>query len=139
MKKMQNAELKESHSSFLILNSAFSIYDQNEVISMLNLILGRASSGKTTYVRNIIAERVREGKQATLIVPEQFSFESERAIVSLLGAKDAASVRIVSFSSLSKKILDEYEPDRKPPVTQAAKAVLMSMTLEATAEHLELF
>lgn len=106
---------------------------------MLNLILGRASSGKTTYVRNIIAERVREGKQATLIVPEQFSFESERAIVSLLGAKDAASVRIVSFSSLSKKILDEYEPDRKPPVTQAAKAVLMSMTLEAAAEHLELF
>lgn len=106
---------------------------------MLRLILGRAASGKTTYARKILAESAAKGENAVLIVPEQFSFESERAIIELLGAKKAAEISILSFSSLSKKILDEFCPDRKPPVTDAAKTVLMSLALEALNEKLEIF
>lgn len=106
---------------------------------MLKLILGRASSGKSTYIRNIIAEKADSGENITLIVPEQFSFESERMIIEMLGAKKAAEVSIRSFTSLSKRILDEYCPDRKPAVTEAAKEVIMSLTLEALAEKLSVF
>ncbi|MBR5233089.1 MAG: PD-(D/E)XK nuclease family protein [Clostridia bacterium] len=106
---------------------------------MLKLILGRAFSGKSTYIRNIIAEKAEKGEKIILVVPEQFSFESERIIIEMLGAKKAAEVSILSFTSLSKRILDEYMPDRKPPVTDAAKNVLMSMTLEALSEKLSVF
>lgn len=106
---------------------------------MLRLILGRASSGKTTYARKILAENAAKGESAVLIVPEQFSFESEKAIIELLGAKKASATSILSFSSLSKKILDEFCPDRKPPVTDAAKTVLMSLALEALNENLDIF
>lgn len=106
---------------------------------MLRLVLGRASSGKTTYARKILAESASKRENAVLIVPEQFSFESEKAIIELLGAKKAAEISILSFSSLSKKILDEFCPDRKPPVTDAAKTVLMSLALEALGEELEIF
>lgn len=106
---------------------------------MLRLILGRASTGKTTYVRNLIAEKLTQGQDVILLVPEQFSFESEKAMIELLGAKTASKMKIMSFSSLAKSVLDEYAPDRKPAVTNAAKAVIMSMALEAVAEKLDIF
>ena len=106
---------------------------------MLKLILGRALSGKSTYIRNIIAEKAAAGEDITLIVPEQFSFESERMVIELLGAKKASEVSIFSFTSLSKKILNEHYPDRKPAVTSAAKEVIMSLALEALSEKLQVF
>lgn len=106
---------------------------------MLRPILGRASSGKTTYIRNIIAEKVNSGDDVILIVPEQFSFESEKSMIELLGAKKTAEMKIYSFTSLAKKILDEYAPNRKPSVTPAAKSVIMSMALEAVSEKLSIF
>lgn len=106
---------------------------------MLRLIIGRASSGKTTYVRERIAENVSSGQSVLLIVPEQFSLESEKAIIGLLGAKKAAEVKLFSFSSLAKHILDAFDKDRKPSVTDAAKTVIMSMALESVEEHLDIF
>lgn len=106
---------------------------------MLRLIIGRARSGKTSYIKNIIAQRVREEKRVTLIVPEQFSLESERTVIELLGNKKAAEVKLYSFSSLSKNILGEYGKKQKPYITDAAKCVIMSMALEALDDRLEIF
>ncbi len=106
---------------------------------MLKLILGRASSGKSTHVRSIIKKCVADKKKITLIVPEQFSFESEKSIIEMLGAKKAAEVNIFSFTSLSKHIIDEYNPTAKPFVSQAVKEVIMSLTLEALTEQLCVF
>ena len=57
----------------------------------------------------------------------------------MLGAKKASEISIMSFSSLSKKILNEYFPDRKPFVTDAVKTVIMSIALESLSDHLEIF
>lgn len=106
---------------------------------MLRLILGRASSGKTTHTRKLITEKLSAGRDIILIVPEQFSFESEKAMIGLLGAKRLSEMKIMSFSSLSNYILEQYCADRKPPVTNAAKAVIMSMALEAVSDKLDIF
>lgn len=47
---------------------------------MLSFILGRAGSGKTTAVLQKIAQAAGEKKRVLLIVPEQFSFEMEKAV-----------------------------------------------------------
>ncbi len=106
---------------------------------MLTFVLGRSSSGKTTYVRNLLAEKVNDGRKCFLIVPEQFSFESEKAVIELLGAKKADEIDIFSFTSLAKKVLDQYIPVRKPAVNDAVKAVIMSMALESVTDELEIF
>ena len=43
---------------------------------MLELILGRAGTGKTTLLRKRLAEST--APKTILIVPEQYTFESER-------------------------------------------------------------
>ena len=59
---------------------------------MLKFIFGRPASGKTYNVLNMIKELSDSGKTAVLIVPEQFSFESERAVLKALGDKAALNV-----------------------------------------------
>ena len=54
---------------------------------MLELILGRAGTGKTTLLRKRLAEST--APKTILIVPEQYTFESERALLMEYGAETA--------------------------------------------------
>ncbi|NLL63956.1 MAG: hypothetical protein GX241_07010 [Ruminococcaceae bacterium] len=68
---------------------------------MLNLVLGRSGSGKTEYIRNILKERAKASdNKLLLIVPEQFSFASERSFLLDISAKDAQNIEVLSFSRL---------------------------------------
>ena len=75
---------------------------------MLRLILGRAGSGKTRLVREEIAERVQQGRRGIfLLVPEQYSFESERAMLERLGPRDVRLVEVSSFTRLCERVFRE--------------------------------
>ena len=53
---------------------------------MLQFILGRAGSGKTEYIRRMLADHSLAGKGGcVLLVPEQYSFETEKAMLRLPG------------------------------------------------------
>ena len=70
---------------------------------MLNMILGTAGSGKTYYIRQKIAELVNDGEtNIALLVPEQNNFESERAMLKLLGSVSTDVVEVTSFSRLAE-------------------------------------
>ncbi|MCQ2454702.1 MAG: PD-(D/E)XK nuclease family protein [Clostridia bacterium] len=71
---------------------------------MLNFILGRASTGKTYTVLSKIAECVKNGGEPILVVPEQFSFESEKAILELLGDSGSSKVSVLPFTRIYETI-----------------------------------
>ncbi len=71
---------------------------------MLQLVYGGAGCGKTEYARTLARETVESGGRPVLIVPEQFSFETERAMLSMLGARNAQKVEIYSFTRLAEKV-----------------------------------
>ena len=71
---------------------------------MLNFILGAPASGKTYTILNKIKELSESGRDSILIVPEQYTFESEREILSLLGDKFSLNVSVLSFSRLCDEI-----------------------------------
>lgn len=52
---------------------------------MLQLILGRAGFGKTEAIRRLIKQTGPTAKAQILVVPEQFSFESEKALMAVDG------------------------------------------------------
>lgn len=68
---------------------------------MLRLLLGSGGSGKTTAIYQAAAEKSRSGTgDCILLVPEQYSFETERRMLQLLGPKDGQRVTVVSFRRL---------------------------------------
>lgn len=107
---------------------------------MLRFVLGRNGSGKTEYVRNLLAQKLLSGETGLiLIVPEQFSYETERAMLKKVGAKHMTGLEILSFSRLAETVLSQNRPSALPQITDGMRAVLMSLALEALGERVEVY
>lgn len=106
---------------------------------MLQLILGRAGSGKTTEIRNRIADHTKNGESCILLVPEQFSFESERALYFLLGAEQNQRVEVLSFTRLCHTLFHQYGIPRRNYVDEGARQVLLSLAMDEVSDELKLY
>ena len=96
---------------------------------MTQFIVGRAGSGKTETVFNHIAA-ANTDRPIWLLVPEQFSFAAERALIDRFGVQKAAGVQVFSFSRLAERVLRETGAASKTVLDDVTRALLMSRALE---------
>lgn len=106
---------------------------------MLKFIFGRPASGKTYNVLNTVKKLAESGKNAVLIVPEQFSFESERAVLKALGDKAALNVSVMSFSRLCDEVGRVVGGIAGVTLTEADKVIFMNRALLAAADELKIW
>lgn len=107
---------------------------------MLYLILSRNGGGKTTHINNLIEQFSAVGnKKITLIVPEQFSFMSEKLMLDRVGAKAMADIDVLSFTSLAEKLAGKPALHERRRLDDSARAVLMSLALESVRDKLKLY
>lgn len=106
---------------------------------MLKFIFGRPASGKTYNVLKTVKKLAESGKNTVLIVPEQFSFESERAVLKTLGDKAALSVSIMSFSRLCDEVGRAVGGIAGVTLTEADKVIFMNRALLAAADRLKIW
>ncbi len=108
---------------------------------MLQLVLGRAGSGKTRYAREIFEKEPapENGGRQILIVPEQYSFESEKAILELLGPMRAKDVSVMSFSRLTEWFFRMYGGLAGERLTDGGRAILMELAAAQVIDHLEVY
>ncbi|MBR3968000.1 MAG: PD-(D/E)XK nuclease family protein [Clostridia bacterium] len=97
---------------------------------MLQFILGRASSGKTYMVTQKIAECLAQGENPVLLVPEQFSFESEKNILDVVGDGAAQRVSVISFTRLCDEIERINGGVCGEGITDADRVILMTRTIK---------
>lgn len=105
---------------------------------MLNFILGTAGTGKTTQILNEINQLAWQNEKMILLVPEQFSYQSERAIHTLLLEKNI-QVEVLSFTRLCNHIFREFGDIAGTYVTDISKNMIMSIALNEVREHLKLY
>lgn len=103
---------------------------------MLNFIYGRAATGKTTKTLSLIEDQVKKGKNVVFIVPEQFTFESERAVLGLLGDKLYHNVTVLSFTSLADTLTRLCGGGSRSVLTDADKILFMNKTLLSLRDEL---
>ncbi len=107
---------------------------------MLHLILGRAGSGKTHLIRKSLCDLAQQDRQKLmLLVPEQYSFESERAMLRLLGAKDEQKVQVISFTRLADLVFRKYGGLAGRRLDDGGRNILMSLALEQVSAELPLY
>lgn len=106
---------------------------------MLQFIFGRPASGKTYTVLNKITELANYNKQSVLIVPEQFTFESERAVLKVLGDSKAMYVSVMSFTRLYDEIGRKRGGIAGTMLQDSDKIVFMSRALKQVAPDLKLW
>ncbi len=107
---------------------------------MLRLVLGRSGSGKTHRIRALISQAAEQGyDKIYLLVPEQFSFESERALYHELGAQKSLTVEVLSFTRLANLVFRAYGGLSKHYVDDCARRMLMSVALSELQDHLTVY
>ncbi len=106
---------------------------------MLQFLLGRPASGKTYTVLQKIKKLTEEGKNSVLIVPEQFTFESEKAILKVLGDKSALYISVTSFTRLYDEIGRKIGGIAATFLRDSDKIVFMNKALNSVADELLLW
>ena len=107
---------------------------------MLNLILGRSGSLKTTYVHSILGELAQTSNDKLLIiVPEQFSFATERKMLARFGTLNAQNIEVLSFSRLADYVNRITGGLNGDFADEGAKIILMLRALESVKLNLNFY
>ena len=88
----------------------------------LNLILGRADTGKTARVVAALKAHQSAGERAILLVPEQYTYEAERLLADALGG--LLGVQVFSFDRLCERVLSLSGTTRPFLSTQGYRMVI---------------
>ncbi len=106
---------------------------------MLRFILGKSGTGKTTYIYNQIKELVNKGNDKILmLIPDQSSFETEKAFLEILGAKKSKNVKVFGFSRLCRYVFEQTQNLSNNVIDEGTRAVIMNIALEQLTEKLKL-
>ena len=107
---------------------------------MIHLVTGRAGTGKTAVLTQQIRQELEQEENGVLLlVPEQFSFETERSLYQILGAKAMLRVEVLSFKRLAQLIFRSCGGLAGEYLTPSARAVTMTTVLWDVKDSLELY
>lgn len=107
---------------------------------MLHIITGRSGTGKTTYVNKILGELAQDGNdRLLLIVPEQFSFASERSILTELGTRNAQNTEVLSFTRLADYVGRSIGGIAHDVADEGTKVIVMIRALEGIKDKLSIY
>ncbi len=105
---------------------------------MLTLILGRAGTGKSAQVLHKICARGAQRPQV-LIVPEQRSHETERALCAAGGPTVSTYAEVLSFSRLANRIFQCAGGSGITELDAGGRLLLMHKAVRQTAPDLTVY
>lgn len=73
----------------------------------LNLITGRAGTGKSTYIFKKIKEIINNKEKIYVITPEQFSFTAEKRLLDGIDAGAVINCEVLTFSRMAYRVINE--------------------------------
>lgn len=84
----------------------------------IQLIYGRAGSGKTRYITECICKRHGESKKSVLAVPEQYTHIAEHKLLTALGSISTGSAEVTSFNKMINRTEAVRSKSVLPPMTK---------------------
>ncbi|HBR01733.1 MAG TPA: helicase-exonuclease AddAB subunit AddB [Ruminiclostridium sp.] len=107
----------------------------------LRIIYGRSGSGKTYCCLNEIKAAIELGakKPLVLLVPEQFSFQAERDLVSVLKTGGILKTEVLSFQRMAFRIFSETGGITYPHIHAAGKCMILYRILDQLHGHFKIF
>ncbi len=105
---------------------------------MLTLLLGRAGTGKTSEILVRLGRCAQEHPQM-LIVPEQYSHDTERMLCKSLGNVDANQAEVLSFTRLYSRVCDRVGGGAAPSLDAGGRLLLMRAAVKEVGESLSVY
>ncbi len=108
---------------------------------MLKFILGRSGFGKTQHIIKDIKRLINKdiNQKIIYIVPEQYSFESEKKVLDALSEKKAQHIEVLSFSRLTDFVFRKIGKNINNLVDDGVKNIIMYQALNSCVDNLEVY
>ena len=104
----------------------------------LQLILGNSGSGKSyeLYKHIITASVQSPGTRFLVIVPEQFTMQTQKEFVRLHPRKGILNIDILSFQRLAHRIFEEVGAEQRTVLEDTGKTLMLRRTASRHKDEL---
>ncbi len=105
----------------------------------LQFIFGNSGSGKSNLLyKTIIEESIRHPDQTFLvIVPEQFTMQTQRDLVSMHPNKGIMNIDVLSFQRLAHRVFEDVGTDGRIVLTETGKNLMIRRVAEQLKDQLQ--
>lgn len=91
----------------------------------LQMVYGRAGTGKTEYCFQEIKKNIKKIDKIYMITPEQFSYMQEKRLLDSLDTAAVLNAEVITFNRMFDKITVEVGGIYESLITKSARAMLM--------------
>lgn len=107
----------------------------------LQLVLGGSGSGKSyqMYQKIIEESRISEENEFLIIVPEQFTMQTQKDVVSVHPDQGIMNIDILSFLRLAYRIFEQEGGEDRPILEDLGKSMVVRKVVENKRENLTIF
>lgn len=104
----------------------------------LQFIYGNSGSGKTYMIHNRMIQMASENpkKNFLLIVPEQFTMQTQRDLVQMHPGHSILNIDVLSFNRLAYRIFDELGNFRSQVLEETGKSLILRRIAEEKSDEL---
>lgn len=108
---------------------------------MLKVIIGEASSGKSTrMIQDMIENSVRDrDRNFIVIVPEQASLSMQKKVVELHPGHATSNINVTSFNYLAHLVFKELKMEKTNILDDTGKALILRKVLDDCKDNLEVY
>lgn len=104
----------------------------------IKLIYGKAGTGKSSFIFKEIKKQLKENlaKKIYIIVPEQFSYATEKRLLETLEEKASINAEVISFKRLAYRIALEVGGNNETILSKTGRTMLIEYILEQNKKKL---
>lgn len=106
---------------------------------MIDVIISKSPKATSHYIYEKIEEDLKNKQKSFLIVPEQYTLQTDINLMDNISYKTVMDAKVLSFSSLTKFILDRTGGLNLDFLTKTGKVVLLTSILRDLDDKLVLF
>ncbi|SHE75245.1 helicase-exonuclease AddAB subunit AddB [Clostridium fallax] len=105
----------------------------------LKLIYGRAGSGKSHYCIDEIKKKINNNRKLILLVPEQFTFQTETKLLREIGETSVINAEVLSFKRMAYRVFNECGGITHDRMKDAGKSMLIYKILQDLNDEMTVF
>ena len=104
----------------------------------LRIIYGKSGTGKSTYIFNEIADKIKQSnRKIYIITPEQFSFTAEKKLLDSIDAPSVISAEVLTFNRMAYRVMKEIGNANVNNLSSTGKSMLIYDILSEQKNNLK--
>ncbi len=106
-------------------------------IMKLRLIYGRSGSGKSSFVHRLCRETRKKAPDIIVIVPDQFTHQTELELIDAYGSEGLIDTEVLSFKRLAHRLKHTYGGASVISMSSEGKEMIVRRLIESCMEKTE--